>query len=63
MGSFFAIIKLILKILSIIDTIEETRRLAWINDLNGTFDNLKKAKTSEEKSKAASDIAKLIRGL
>lgn len=63
MGSFFAVIKLILKILSIIDTIEETRRLDWINDLNGTFDNLKKAKTSEEKSKVASDLSKLIRGM
>lgn len=56
----FAIIKLILKIFSLMDSIHEAKRVAWLNDCASAFEGLKNADTAEKKQAIAADLAKLI---
>lgn len=57
----WAVLKLLLKILSLAMSIPEMNRVRWINDCENTFDELKKATTSEQRTKVASDLANLIK--
>lgn len=45
------------------DSIHESNRIAWLNDCSQAFEDLKKAKTPDEKSKVASDMSRLINKL
>lgn len=42
------------------DSIHEANRIEWLNNCAQAFEDLKKAKTIEEKSKVATDLARLI---
>lgn len=45
------------------DSIHEANRIAWLNDCSSAFEKLKNAKSVEEKSAVAVDLAKLVHRL
>lgn len=57
----WAVLKLLLKILSLAMAIPEAMRINWLNDCEDAFDKLKQAKTPDEKQAVAADLARLIR--
>lgn len=61
MATIWAAIKLILKIFSLLESIQEANKVKWLNDCTDAFDRLKNADTAEKKQAVALDIARLIR--
>ena len=61
MATVWAILKLILKLWNLAETIQVQNRVKWFNDGEEIFDKLKVADTSEARAKAAHDLANLIR--
>jgi len=61
MATVWAILKLILKLWNLAETIQVQNRVKWFNDCEDIFDKLKVAETSEARAKAAHDLANLVR--